>query len=301
MPTVMTGRRRFWGILIVVFWLSSCGPSGGPSPSLPAPTYTPSPPTATPEPLAALINGEPILLADFESELARYQSAFGIDLASTSTDKEQILQVLVDQRLLAQAATTNGAKVSEASLDQKIGRIAEELGGLSQLETWLDENFYSAQRFRDALAEEMLAQQMVERITSEVSVNAVHVRARHIVVSNRSEAEQLHQRILAGEDFGELAAEYSTDVSTRPAGGDLGWFPAGHLLSMEVETAAFALEPGQMSEIVESDFGYHLIQTLEREDRLLAPDALMRLQEQSVTNWLRAQREAADIQIIITL
>jgi parvulin-like peptidyl-prolyl isomerase len=105
------------------------------------------------------------------------------------------------------------------------------------------------------------------------------VHARHILISIKSEdnptdegldkpaarakAEEVLKRVKAGENFEALAKEYSTDTGSKEKGGDLGWFGRGQMVP-DFEKAAFALQPGQVSEIVESPFGFHIIKVEER-------------------------------------
>ncbi|WP_101477806.1 peptidylprolyl isomerase [Candidatus Nitrosotalea bavarica] len=83
----------------------------------------------------------------------------------------------------------------------------------------------------------------------------------HILVEKLSIAQDLKTRIAKGESFANLAKEYSIDVSKK-RGGDLGFFSRGAMIS-EFEKAAFALEKGKVSDIIKTQFGYHIIKRLD--------------------------------------
>lgn len=90
------------------------------------------------------------------------------------------------------------------------------------------------------------------------------IRASHILVADPEAAADLYQQLLSGADFAALAAEHSADTGTSSQGGDLGWFERGQMVT-EFEDAAFALEIGEISEPVQTSYGYHIIKLTDRE------------------------------------
>lgn len=109
-------------------------------------------------------------------------------------------------------------------------------------------------------------------------------------------ANELRARILAGEDFAALAAEYSDDFGSAQNGGDLGWFGRGMMVA-PFEEAAFSLAVGEVSEPVQTDFGYHLIEVVERDDaRPKDETTIASEQANAFENWLQGLIAAAQIE-----
>jgi len=272
-------------------------------PTLSTPSSTPtSQPTATPEPLAAQVNGEGILIADYEDEVARFEAAqafLGTDLASLGEYRRQVLQALIDRLLLTQGAVEAGHSFDGAAVDAELEAVAQARGGNEAMGAWMAENRYTLGSLKRALREDQLSAMMIGDITQSIDENAEQVRAAHILVASRPEAEDLQAELSAGVDFADLARQASLDASTRPAGGDLGWFPPGYLLVPEVDQAAWSLVPGETSDIIESALGYHIVRVLQRGDHPLRPDALRFLREQAVVVWLQARQATAPIEIFV--
>ncbi len=109
-------------------------------------------------------------------------------------------------------------------------------------------------------------------------------------------AEEIHQRLLDGEDFAKLAALYSSDTSNNLNGGDLGWFGRGMMVP-EFEEAAFGLAADEISEPIKTQFGYHIIQVVERDDER-PKDENQLLQEQftAFQAWLQEQKNGIEIE-----
>ncbi len=278
---------------------SPAGPTDGPSTQATATQATT--PTPTHPPLAAVVDGDDVPLAAYQAELARFEAAkqsAGIDLASLKDYQTQVLWALIDRKLLAHAAALEGHQLTAAEVDQRLEEIAAELGGEQGMGAWLAANGYALDEFKLALAEEMLAARKVNAIVGELRSNVVQIRARHILVGSAEEAEAVLQMLQDGEDFGELASVYSLDLSTRPGGGDLGWFAEGQLTTPELEEAAFRLNPGDLSGVVQSELGFHVLQVLQREPRPLYGQALERYRQEAVQSWLETARLTAQIEVL---
>ena len=92
------------------------------------------------------------------------------------------------------------------------------------------------------------------------------VRASHILVETEDQAKDIVKRIKAGEDFAKLATELSKDPGSGQQGGDLGFFTKERMVP-EFSAAAFALAPGQVSDPVKSQFGYHVIKLVDKREK----------------------------------
>jgi len=102
-------------------------------------------------------------------------------------------------------------------------------------------------------------------------------------------AQTLHQRILDGEDFADLALRFSNDPGSGSQGGELGWAGRGRYVP-EFEEAAFSLEVGEMSAPVKSTFGYHIIEVLERDDERPKEEASLQQEyAEAFQTWLQEQ------------
>ena len=103
-------------------------------------------------------------------------------------------------------------------------------------------------------------------------------------MEDEATAKEILEKLNAGEDWNALASEYSMDTTNKDNGGALDWFPRG-MMVQEFEDAAFALEPGKISEPVKTTFGYHIIAVDGKEVRPLTDDALAVAQGEVYTEW----------------
>lgn len=261
----------------------------------PTPTATPLPPTATPEPLAARANGQPILLVEYSAERQRCQAA-----QTFSDCAARVLQSLTEQAVVEQAAIREGLSVPDAALELEINRVREALGAEGYA-AWLAANFYTEASFREAVRRDLLRAQVTAQVRATVGDNAEQVRARLILVAEEATAQSLLAQLQAGADFATLAAQNSLDLSSRAAGGDLGWFPRGWLTLPEVEQVAFALETGQTSEVLATELGFAIVRAEEREAaHALSPEAAEALRQKAYADWLQAELAKATIETFVS-
>jgi parvulin-like peptidyl-prolyl isomerase len=252
----------------------------------------------TEEPLAARVNGEPITLAAFQQERARRSVGLDVQPATQAAFDAQVLQSMIDQVLIDQAAAGQGIVVTDAEIDSELAAQSDIAAGNNQtLDQIVAAEGYTMDEYR-GIIHDLLLTQKLSQVVADVPPVAEQVHARHILVADEATARELLAQLQQGADFAQLAVQYSLDGSTAPSGGDLDWVSRGDLLQPEVENAIFSLQPGQLSpEPVKSSLGYHIIQVLERvPDRPLSQAALAEKKQQAFLTWLDGQRQAAVIE-----
>ena len=292
---------------LVLILLSACSSGTGLSPSDSALGESPPPAAATPgPPVAVWVNGQPIYVSDYERALAQYEAELhlqGIEANSPEGERNLaeargwILDWMITELLMVQAAQAAGAAVPETDIDREMEQMIADAGGEVPFADRLAEWGYTRDEFRQVVHAQLLQEAMKRRVIDEVPTVAEHVHARHIVVDTLEKAESILARLVAGADFATLAQAFTLDSSTRQSGGDLAFFPRGILVQVEVEDAAFALEPGQWGQVVASSQGYHVLQVIERDpERAVSAQNLHLLQEQALDAWTQQLWDQAAIE-----
>ena len=284
-----------FALSVILILLSSCSSGQGSSD-----TDTPvdvANPTSTEAPFAARVNGEGVLLAEYEAELKRYQA--GIEQLGEQYDpvlaKQEVMDDLIAQTLFAQTAAAQNYYVDEVDLQAEIDKYTEAAGGQDVLQIWISENFYDSDSFRAAVSRDMAVIWARNYLIAQVPQTAEQVHARQILVKSENEAIGIQRQLEVGTSFKSLAFSY--DPLT---GGELGWFPRGYLLQPDVENAAFSLQSGQYSGIIPTSFGYHIVEVIEVDPQhSLSQDALLFVQRQALENWLDEQITQSTIEILI--
>ncbi|WLR47627.1 peptidylprolyl isomerase [Halobacillus litoralis] len=180
---------------------------------------------------------------------------------------EQVLQTLVMKEVLA-----NNYEVSDEEVNKELETIKEQYG--DNFENILQQNgFADEEAFKETIRMSLLQEKAAsegieiseEEMKSYYDRMKTEVQASHILVSDEQTAKEVKEKIDNGEDFGDLAAEYSSDGSAQQ-GGKLGWFGLGEMVA-EFEDKAYELELGEVSEPVQSQFGYHIIKVTDKRDK----------------------------------
>ena len=244
----------------------------------------------------AKVGSEYVLLSELEEQFALLKDQQG---TLPSTARCFILDNLLTNKLLINQAKLDSVEVAdeevEGQLNARIDQILEYMGGdIRQFEEYYGQTINEVkENFRDDLKNKLLAERMNQTIMSGISVTPSEVKAffhnipkdslpyfnsevevgELVVKPEVSEAEKqkaiaklekLRQRIVeGGEDFAELAKTFSDDFASARIGGDLGWTKRGKFVP-EFEAAAYNLDEGEISPVVETPFGFHIIQLLGR-------------------------------------
>lgn len=353
----------FW-IIVIIFFVGTYymygggGFGGGGGPQGPAQRKV--------TPVVAVVNGREIGRNDYEQRLAWAMHDRSADIMQMRQLKTGMLDAMVDNVLLIEAARAEGIKVTRDDISTRKDEMIEEIIEIRYadrrvLRDALERENVSLETFKDtilrdqlpddeAIRTDLLLTKLQERVEQSVNVtdedvreSYLEVKARHILIqpdrilaeanleedeTEAAEAEQaepevrmtpdeadqkardlitdLKRRIDGGEDFAKLAGEYSHDEGSAVQGGDLGWFGPDRMVR-EFEEAAFSLKPGEVSEVVETDFGYHLIKVEDRRQEVpededeLAQRKQQLIEQRKQTAWQEYQerlRESARIEIV---
>ncbi len=219
--------------------------------------------------VAALVNGDPIM----KDELFDLMYAQG---------GSEILEDLIIRQLIIQEAGRLGITVAESELDEEIDKVIEEnfLGSEEDFLKLLEQYGVAVESFREDARLNLLARKIAMEQTDFTEEDGreffeehrylfeqeEEVEARHILVESEAEAEEVAGLLVEGENFENLASEYSTDQSNKDDGGYLGFFGRGNMVE-PFEEMAFSLDIGDISEPVETEFGYHIIEVLDRTEK----------------------------------
>lgn len=233
--------------------------------------------------VATWANWQPIWVKNYYEQLGyvkHFTAKTEQEIPDDAIIKEQVLDQMIDTKLLELQAKKNKIKVTKEDIDKTFNDLVAENGGKEEVDKVLGELYGMTEKeFKKLINDQLLR----EKIQKELFVQ---VHAKHILIKDEGKAKEVLEKIKKGEkSFEDLAKEFSEDTGSRDSGGDLGWFGRGMMVK-EFEDVAFSLETGKIKEeLTKTDFGYHIIKVEEKKGTL----------DQSYTDWFKAIKDKAKI------
>lgn len=201
------------------------------------------------ENVVAIVNGEKITMSTLEAKIDELPEYYQ---AAASKHKKEILNDLIVEKLLIDEAMKR-----KLHKDTEVKELVDRAQKKILVAKLLDIETAPKKPISDDDIEQFYAE------NKERYLIPGRVKASHILLSTEEEAQQVLEKINLGLDFAEMAKIHSKDL-TKDRGGDLGYFKKGQMIP-EFEEACFKLEPGQMSGIVKTRFGYHIIKVTDKQ------------------------------------
>lgn len=245
--------------------------------------------------VVAKVNGTPIAKGDLIKVADQFHSQ-APTMTETAEFYRKILDQLISNELLRQEATAAGVTASDEEVNKQLGELKGRFPSPEKFQEELKKNNLTEAEIAKQIRENLVMQKFVEtKVVNEVKVSDADVKSfydknpdkltrperihiRHILVGvtktatpedkkkAQAKADELLAKLKAGGDFAKLAEESSDDPGSKAKGGDLSWVSRGQMVK-PFEDAAFALKkPNEISPVVESQFGFHIIQLLEHQD-----------------------------------
>jgi peptidyl-prolyl cis-trans isomerase C len=277
--------------------------------------------------VVARVNGDAITKAEFERALQVMEQRVGGSVPPERRDEfvRGLLDQLVSLRLLRQEAVARKVTIPEGELDKRVAEVKGQFPSEEAFAKALAAQQTTLERFRadqrnDLAVNKMLEDALKEKVgVTDDQVNAFYkenpqrfqqgerVRASHILITvpegadavtktqAREKAAGLLKRVKAGEDFAALAKQNSQDPGSAIQGGDLGYFVPGQMVG-PFNDVAFKLAPGSVSDLVETQFGFHIIKIVDKQTPRTVPLDDVRAQ---LTQFLETQNRQRETQAFV--
>ena len=244
--------------------------------------------------IIAIIGDEIVLRSEVENQYLQYISQ---GVTSNEELRCEILEDLMTQKLLIFSCKQDSISVTKEEIEQevetRVNYYVDQIGSIEKVEQYFEKDIYQIKKVLSELVEDQfLIQRMQSSITKDVKITPFDVnefyekmdkselpliedryKLSQIIVKPKMSEDQINKltdrlnafrkRVLNGEDFKVLAALYSDDPGSANNGGEIGFVSRGTFVP-EFEKVAFRLKKGEVSEIVKTNFGYHIIQLIER-------------------------------------
>jgi peptidyl-prolyl cis-trans isomerase C len=276
--------------------------------------------------MAASVNGIPILKSQYERELSTFQKQAAqkgrpLNETDLTTVKSRILENLIDAEILYQQSQKEGVKVDDQAINKQIETIKKRFSDEAAYQKALEGMDVSEEEIRTKIRRGLAIKQLIDTdvlqkiaITNEETKKFYNnnpnlfnqkeqIKASHILIKvapdadeskkiqARKKIEAVQKKVRQGEDFG-LLAKTNSEGPTAQRKGDLGYFGRGRMVK-PFEDAAFALNVGEVSKIVETQFGYHLIKVIDKKPPRTIPYKEV---QQKLEQHLNKEKEKTEIQ-----
>ncbi|MDH3758222.1 MAG: peptidylprolyl isomerase [Gammaproteobacteria bacterium] len=296
---------------------------------------------------AVRVNDETVSNQRFQGFYTEYRNTKGVAVGARGDQLELLKQLrreamdlIIEQTLVGQAAEEAGIEADPAEVEKQVEELRSVFDNDDGFRMKLQDDGFTEESYRHHIARMISAKIYLDRIradawdVSDVELERYYednesrltlperVRVRHILLTWKplgtqddraaihKQMEPILERVRNGEDFAKLATQFSDDYATKNSGGDTGLFTRGTMVPA-FEDVAFALEPGEISDPVETVFGVHILRLEERSESRLLPLDEVREQlrehvreekmEIAVQEKIDELRTAADIEILIPL
>jgi len=281
--------------------------------------------------VAAVVGRNIILQSDIENQYINYRMQGAIK-GSGSEVRCSIVEDMLFQKLLVAQAEVDSILVDDsqvnAELDRRIGMFIQQFGSQEKLERYYNKTIAQIKsELFTVIKEQLLSQQVQQQIIAEATVTPSEVKAffralpedsipqiktEYVIqqliknppisinekIRVKEEILELRKRVLKGENFSTLAILYSEDPGSAKNGGELGFYGRGQLYP-EFEAIAFKLKEGEVSDIVETEAGYHIIQMIERKGDYINVRHILLIPKVSPTDLMKARTELDSIARLI--
>lgn len=254
--------------------------------------------------LVASVNGTPIYMADLDTEMSRYEKQMSMtgqapDAAKLAEMRKKVLDSLISRELLKQQSQKLGIKVSDAEVAAQVDALKKRFPSDAEFTSTLKKMNLTEDKLKQQFSQDMAIKKMIdEQVANKVTITPEDtkafydgnpdlfkapemVRASHILIKvdpkaspeDKAKAKEkivaIQERIKKGEDFAAVAKEVS-ECPSSANGGDLDFFQRGQMVG-PFEDAAFKLKPGEYSDVVETQFGFHLIKVTDKKEAGVTP------------------------------
>lgn len=280
--------------------------------------------------IVAVVGRSIIKLSDIENQ---HQQMLNEGFMDNADSRCAIFEEMLTQKMLLEQAYEDSLEVTQTEIDKEIDKriesMTEEIGSIEKLEKFYGKTSLEIKtEWRTLVKDQMLANKMKQKILSDVHVSPNEIRkfynkipADSLPIVNpefeyailsinppvtleqkqelRARLEEMRDRIIKGEKFSKLAALYSDDLSSAKKGGDLGYVSRADLVT-EFAAAAFKLKEGEVSRVVESEYGFHIIELIDRKGEKINCRHILLMPKVTTLNLTEAKRKIDSISITLT-